>query len=112
MKGDWKSEKNMMMNRMAKKPHVGGYACAKASIQSLGRRKGGGVNPSSRELEETGLNGCWDEDFTKVLDHLSPEAGGITLSSITFILIFFTLAQITFGSPCGVCLCFSNMEAR
>ena len=22
-----------------------------------------------------GLNGCWDEDFTKGLDHLSPEAG-------------------------------------
>ena len=26
-----------------------------------------------------GLNGCWDEDFTKALDHLSPEAGGIIL---------------------------------
>ena len=24
------------------------------------------------KLEEMGLNGCWDEDFTKVLDHLSP----------------------------------------
>ena len=22
------------------------------------------------------LNGCWDEDFTKVLDHQSPEAVG------------------------------------
>ncbi len=29
------------------------------------------------KLEEMGLNGCWDEDFTKALDHLSPEAGGI-----------------------------------
>ena len=25
-----------------------------------------------------GLNVNWDEDFTKVLDHLSPEAGGIS----------------------------------
>ena len=50
---------------------------AKPPFQSQGRRKGGGVNPSSRELEEMGLNGCWVEDFTKVLDHLSPEAGGI-----------------------------------
>ena len=29
------------------------------------------------KLEEMGLNGRWDENFTKVLDHLTPEAGGI-----------------------------------
>ena len=29
------------------------------------------------ELEEIGVNGCRDEDFTKVVDHLSPEAGEI-----------------------------------
>ena len=41
------------------------------------KRKGGGVNPPPGKLEEIGLNGCWDDDFTKVLYHLSPEAGGI-----------------------------------
>ena len=55
---------------------------------SQGRRKGGGLNPSSRELEEMGLNGCWVEDFTKVLDHLSPEAGGILyMMSIHFYIM-------------------------
>ena len=28
------------------------------------------------KLEEMGLNGRWDENFTKALDHLTPEAGG------------------------------------
>ena len=68
----------MMMTRMTTKSHVGGYGFARnRRSRDPGRRKGGGVNPSSRELEEMGLNGCWDEDFTKALDHLSPEAGGI-----------------------------------
>ena len=73
-----KNDEKMMITRMANKLHVGGYDCARnGRSRALGRRKGGGINPSSRELEEMGLNGCWDEDFTKVLDHLSPKAGGI-----------------------------------
>ena len=31
--------------------------------------------------KEEGLSGCWVEDFTKVLDHLSPEAGGISVKT-------------------------------
>ena len=70
----------MMMPWMAKKSDIGGYDCARpVGFRAPGRRKGGGVNPSSRKLEERGLNGFWDKDFTKVLDHLSPEAGGIKI---------------------------------
>ena len=41
----------------------------------LGARGGGrrrGKPLLQGKLEEMGLNGCWDEDFTKALDHLSP----------------------------------------
>ena len=55
------------------------------NYDSVSQRKGGaseagkeeGQTPPPGKLEEMGLNGCWDEDFTKVLNHLSPEAGGI-----------------------------------
>ena len=43
------------------------------TIPEPGEEEGG-----LQELEEMGLNGCWVEDFTKALDHLSPEAGGIS----------------------------------
>ena len=46
------------------------------AIPELGEEGGGGVNPSSRGVGGDWLNWFWDEDFTKVLDHLSPEAGG------------------------------------
>ena len=42
-----------------------------------GEEEGGGVNPSIQPGWEYELNGYWDDDFTNVLDHLSPEAGGI-----------------------------------
>ena len=41
------------------------------------QEEGGGVNPSIQPGWQYELNGCWDDDFTNVLDHLSPEAGGI-----------------------------------
>ena len=40
-------------------------------------RGGGGRRAKPLLQGEMGLIRCWDEDFTKVLDHLSPEAGGI-----------------------------------
>ena len=51
-------------------------------IQSLGgfplqeRRRGKPLLQGS--WRRFGLNWFWDEDFTKALDHLSPEAGGIS----------------------------------
>jgi len=39
------------------------------------------------KLEEIGLNGCWDEDFTQVLNHLSPEAGAITFMDLKMVKI-------------------------
>ena len=41
------------------------------------QEEGGGVNPSIQPGWQYELNGCWDDDFTNALDHLSPEAGGI-----------------------------------
>ena len=51
------------------------YLCVVAGGFPL--QVGGGLNPSSKPGWEYELNGCWDEDFTNVLDHLSPEAAGI-----------------------------------
>ena len=48
------------------------------SVLEPGEEVGGGLNPSSKPGWEYDLNGCCDEDFTNVLDHLSPEAGGIS----------------------------------
>ena len=47
------------------------------SVLEPGEEEGGGVNPSIQPGWEYELNGHWDDDFTNVLDHLSPEAGGI-----------------------------------
>ena len=52
------------------------------SILEPREEEGGGVNPSSKPGWEYELNGYWDDDFTNVLDHLSPEAGGIFNASI------------------------------
>ena len=46
----------MMMTRMAKKSDIGGYDCARpVGSRAPGRRKGGGVNPSSREVGGDGV---------------------------------------------------------
>ena len=44
------------------------------ALRSEDRRR---HTPPPHDSEEMALNGCWDEDFTKVLDHLSLEAGGM-----------------------------------
>ena len=47
------------------------------AIGELPKQVGGGLNPSSKPGCQYELDGCWDGDFTNVLDHLSREAGWI-----------------------------------
>ena len=47
------------------------------SVLEPGEEEGGGVSPSIQPDCKYELNGYWDDDFTNVLDHLSPEADGI-----------------------------------
>ena len=69
-----------------------------------------GFTPSPGKLEEMGLNGCWDEDFTKALDHLSPEAGGTTnLRWRSLLLVVRQLLQAHSLDGCVNSGCFSSL---
>ena len=52
------------------------------------------LKESEAEMEEMGLNGCWDEDFTKAPDHLSPEAGGTTVFCCIVVCIDLDLVKV------------------
>ena len=70
----------MMMIRIALRSHLGDHDTENHldfRTREEERRRGKPVLQG--KLEEMGLDGRWDENFTKALDHLTPEAGGIRL---------------------------------
>lgn len=56
-----------------------------------GEGKDEGETLPSREVGADGLKGCWQDGFTKVLDHPKPEAGRICnlLFSVPIFICFF-----------------------
>ena len=80
IKGGWENYEKMMMARMAKNWKK---VVTTARGTTIPDPRGGGRRRGKPLLQGSWrLNGCWVEDFTKVLDHLSPEAGGISLLQI------------------------------
>ena len=72
------------MTKMALRSDMGAYDTDRPD--GFGARGGGrrrGKTPPSKPCCEYELNGYWDDDFTNVLDHLSPEAGGISYNHET-----------------------------
>ena len=63
------------MTRMATKSDIGGYEAARHPCPKP-REVGGGVNPSSRDLEGCGVGRSWKDEGmrldTQPLNHLSP----------------------------------------
>jgi hypothetical protein len=73
------NDERTITNRMAIRSNMGDYEGEKPWFWYPGEEEGGGVNPPGSWRKE--LDGIWDANVTRVLNHLSPRErfGGITV---------------------------------